>query len=263
MSNPKVLLGCPTFHGMKYCHNEYFESIRNLTYDNFDTLIVENSENDDYYNELKKEKDIILMKDPPSDKVKMKVLADSRNIIINYAIENNYDYLFSMDPDVIAPKNIIEELLSCNKDIISGVYYNYVESSGQTKFLPVAFQFISPEEFEIIKKTTQFPPSVKSSEDLRRHLTEKEIKTGEVLKIKQPSIGCTLTSRKAFKVIKHGLFDIQGVDPSITGEDAFYFNEARNAGFDLFINTKMKCDHLVKGKYIKDEDGNLVHPLFK
>ena len=33
--------------------------------------------------------------------------------------------MLMMDPDVIAPKNIIKELLKDNKDIISGLYYNY------------------------------------------------------------------------------------------------------------------------------------------
>ncbi len=44
-----------------------------------------------------------------------------------------------LDSDVIPPKNIIQELLDCNKDLVSGLYYNYFISDGETKYLPVAW----------------------------------------------------------------------------------------------------------------------------
>ena len=34
--NPKVLVGCPTYDGKKYCLKEYAEALKKLTYDNFD-----------------------------------------------------------------------------------------------------------------------------------------------------------------------------------------------------------------------------------
>jgi glycosyltransferase involved in cell wall biosynthesis len=263
MENPKVLIGAPTYKGMKYCHKEFYSRIKNLTYKNYNVLIVDNSEDDEYFKELKKEKGIKVLKDNRKEENKMQVLANSRNLIIDYALENSFDYLLTMDPDVIPPKNIIEELLNCKKDIVSGLYFNDYESSGEMKYLPVAFQFITEEQFKEILKTTKFPPFVKSHEDLRRHLTQEEVDSGKLLKVKQPSIGCTLSSKKVFGKVRHGLFQIEGVDPGITGEDAFYFHSARKAGFDLFVFTKIKCDHLVKGKYETDAEGNLVHPLFK
>jgi len=260
---PKVLIGLPTFKGMKYCHKEFYSRIKKLTYSNYDVLVVDNSKDDEYFNELKKEEGVIVMKDNRKEKYKMQVLANSRNKIIEYALENDYDYLLTMDPDVIPPENIIEELLSCEKNVVSGLYFNYYNSSGKLKYLPVAFQFITDEEFKEILKTTKFPPSVKSSEDLRRHLTQEEVDSGRLIKVKQPSIGCTLSSRKVFEKVRHGLFEIEGVDPGITGEDAFYFHSARKEGFDLYVYTKIKCEHLLEGKYEKDSEGNLVHPLFK
>ena len=51
----KILIGCPTSAHKKYCLKEYINSIKSLTYKNFDVLIVDNSENDKYFNEIKKE----------------------------------------------------------------------------------------------------------------------------------------------------------------------------------------------------------------
>ena len=46
--NPKVLVGCPTYDGKKYCLKEYAEALKKLTYANFDVLIVDNSKESGY-----------------------------------------------------------------------------------------------------------------------------------------------------------------------------------------------------------------------
>lgn len=45
-----------------------------------------------------------------------------RNMIANAVIEDNYDYLLSIDSDIILPSDTLVKLLSQNKDIISGMY---------------------------------------------------------------------------------------------------------------------------------------------
>ena len=117
--NPKVLVASPTYRGMKYCHNEFFQRIKELDYDHYDILIIDNSEDDEYFNKLKKEDKIILIKDYTNEKNKILRLVSSRNKMIEYALDNNYDYILMMDSDVIPPKNIIKELINCNKDIVS------------------------------------------------------------------------------------------------------------------------------------------------
>ena len=121
--NPKILVASPTYKGMKYCIDKFIKQIKNLTSPDYDILIVDNSEDDAFFNELKKYQ-IKVIKDN-CQKEKIHKLINSRNIIIDYALKNNYDYIFMMDCDVIPPENIIEELLKCNKDIVSGLYFNY------------------------------------------------------------------------------------------------------------------------------------------
>ena len=50
---PAILIACPTYQGMKYCINEFIQRLNQLTYPNYDILIVDNSNTLDYYNYLK------------------------------------------------------------------------------------------------------------------------------------------------------------------------------------------------------------------
>lgn len=186
-------------------------------------------------------------------------LISSRNKILEYASENGYNYVFMMDADVAAPKDIIGGLLECGKDIVSGLYFGYFNGGGGTiKLLSVAWMPITEREFEIMKQQVRFPPSVQTHEDLNRHLTQKEIDAGELLEVLYPSAGCMLISRKVFEKVRYGLLDAP--EGKAVGDDIYFFKKAKEAGFKLYCHTKYKCDHLIEGRYKKDEKGNLVHP---
>jgi DNA-binding response OmpR family regulator len=63
------------------------------------------------------------------------------------------------------------------------IVFNYFNSRQGLKILSVAWRAITPEEFEIIKKQVRFPQSVKSHEDLQRHLTQEEIDSNSLLEV--------------------------------------------------------------------------------
>lgn len=258
-SNPRVLVGSPVFDGTRYCIKAFIDKIRSLSYNNYDIFLVDNSINDDFFRELKKEKGIKVEKDYTKEAINKKRLVSSRNKILKHALDSGYDYVLMMDSDVIPPVNIIEELLSCEKNIVSGLYFNYFVSSDRLKYLPVAWQFITREEFEEMKKTTVFPPVVKSHLDLRRHLIPQEYEGNSLINVMSPSAGCMLIKKKVFERIKYGLLDVQ----ESTGDDIYFATKAREAGFKIYCYTKIKCEHLVKGKYKKDKEGNLIHPLYE
>lgn len=266
MENKRVLVASPTYKGMKYCQNEFFKAIKNLTYPLYDILIIENSEDNEYFDELKQEKDIILIKDDSAEENKMLRIISSRNKILEYVLKNNYDYVLIMDSDVIPSKNIIEELLKCNKDIVSGLYFNYfVDSKGKSNFLPVAYMPITKKEFENFRKKVNLPPAVKSHLDLRGHLTKQEVESNKLLKVLIPSAGCMLISKKVIenKKIRYGLLDTQRFGNIHTTDDVYFMTKAKEAGFDAYCYTKIKCEHLIKGKFRINARGEYEHPLYK
>ncbi|MDD5191554.1 MAG: glycosyltransferase [Candidatus Nanoarchaeia archaeon] len=261
---PKILVASPTYEGMKYCEKEFAESVTNLNYPNYDILIVDNSEKADYFNHLKETySNFNIINDNPNanEKNKMLRLVHSRNLILDYAARNNYDYILMLDSDVIAPKNIIQELLLCDKDIVSGVYYNYFIVDGKTKYMPVAWTALTEKEFETIKQKIQLPDFISSSKDLRAHLTEEEVNSNKLIEVIIPSAGCMLISRNAFEKLRYGVLDTIEQGGVKTTDDIYFSLEARKQGFKAYCNTKIKCKHLIRGKFKKE--GNLYkHPIY-
>lgn len=262
MENPKVLIAAPTYKAMEYCEKEFINSIQNLDYSNYDILILDNSRGKDYFNHLKEEfPEIKIIKDNTKEEKNLLRLISSRNKIIDYAIKQNYDYILMFDSDVIPPRNIIVELLNAKKDIISGLYYNYFKVDGQLKWLPVAWTALTQKEFEEIKSKIQLLSFIKSPEDLRVHLTNKQADSGDLIEVVIPSAGCMLISKNVFIKIKYGILDTSEQENIQTGDDIYFILNARKQGFKVYVNTKIKCKHLIKGKF-KQEKGLYKHPMY-
>ena len=259
---PKILVASPTYEGMRYCEKEFIQSITNLEYSNYDILIVDNSENDNYFYYLKETyPKLTMIRDQSNEKDKMMRLVHSRNLILGYAVKNNYDYILMMDCDVIPPKNIIQELLLCGKDITSGIYYNYFVVDGKTKYMPVAWTALTEKEFEDIKQKIQLPDFITSSEDLKAHLTQEEVSSDKLIEVIIPSAGCMLISKKVFEKVKYGVLDTSKQGGVRTTDDVYFSLEAKKHRFKAYCNTKVKCEHLIKGKFRKE--GNLYkHPIY-
>tara|TARA_Y100000310_G_scaffold343385_1_gene450766 strand:+ start:3053 stop:3853 length:801 start_codon:yes stop_codon:yes gene_type:complete len=266
MKNQKILVASPTYKGMQYCQEQFLERITNLDYDNYDVLIVDNSKDDSNFNILKQNKKIKVInviRDSSDEKNKMLKLINSRNLILNYAIKNNYDYILMMDSDVIPLKNILQELLKSNKDIVSGLYYNYFISDGKTKYLPVAWTELTNEEFNEIKQKIKLPDFVKSKEDLRARLTEQEAQSNKLIQVAIPSAGCMLISRNVFSKIKYEMINTNEMNNIKTTDDVGFILQAKKQGFKIYCNTKIKCEHLIKGKFRKNEQGINYHPIYE
>src|SRR3989344_4483785 len=121
MVAPKVLVGCPTFDGMEYAFDDYVHRVKNLVYENYDIVLVDNSSSDGYKRKLESA-GFIVLKGPLLSNVQERVVA-SRNILRQYAVDKNYDYMLMLEQDVIPPRPIIQALLRHKKPVVTGVYF--------------------------------------------------------------------------------------------------------------------------------------------
>lgn len=240
MDQPKVLVGCPTFEGFGYCLDVFLERMRELSYPNRDLLLVDNSVGDVYFERLRQSGVNVLK--APRLKSKWETVANSRNLIIDYALRNGFDFLLSLDQDVIPPKDVIEELLKCGKDVVSGLYFGVFGSGGKLKNLPVAYKGITGEEFELMRKTSGLPSFVKSHAGLKRNLTVEELGQG-VQEVKIPSNGCMLIKRVVLEN-REVRFGTMGVS-EFSGDEILFCESAKQHGFKLFVDPKVRCKHLV------------------
>lgn len=147
----------------------------------------------------------------------------SRNLIIKYFLENNYDYLLSLDQDVIPPKDVIEKLLKFQKDIISGVYYGFFLIDGVKKLRPLLYEY--------------------TEDGRKRNLNLDEVKDEKLIKVKECGAGCLLVKKDVLKKVKFGL-----LPDKTTTDDVYFCHKAREAGYEIFAYTGVKAKHLVLGR---------------
>lgn len=169
------------------------------------------------------------------DNLMLKV-ANYKNSIINYAIENNYDYLFFVDSDLILHPNLIEHLKTENKDIVSEIFWSQWHKDRPLE--PNVWLF---DEYDLVPKK------------LGENLSEKEMELRQIKflnKLRIPGLyevgglgACTLISRSAL---------IEGVNfnsiknLTIHGEDRFFCIRAAVLGIDLFVDTYYPAYHIYR-----------------
>ena len=259
---PRVLVAAPTYSGMEYCQDKFLNALKEIDHPNFEILIIDNGEDREYFKRLESVEGIRAMKLSLKGEKPMKKIIRTRNKILQIGALENFDYILMMDSDVIPPPQILKKLISHNKDIVSGVYYNIFTINGKDCVRPVAWVGVSDEEYEKVKKhlSEKEIKVIERNGGLRRFLTLEEASSGGLVKVIIPSAGCMLLSKKAFSVLKYGLLEMS--DGLRTSDDVFFSIMANKKGFEAFVDTSLVCQHLTEGKMVRKEDA-LYHPAYE
>lgn len=175
-------------------------------------------------------------------------VANYKNSIINYTIENDYDYLFFVDSDLVLYPNLIEHLKTANKDIVSEIFWS--QWYNDSPFEPNVWLF---DEYDLVPKK------------LGEKLSEKEMDIRQIKFLNQLKIpglyevgglgACTLISRAAlaegvsFKPIKN---------LTIHGEDRFFCIRATVLGIDLFVDTHYPAYHIYRERDLVGAQGYIT-----
>ena len=169
-------------------------------------------------------------------------VATYKNHIINYAIAEQYDYLFFVDSDLILHPNLIEHLKSASKDIISEIFWTNWHVDKPLE--PNVWLF---DDYDLVPKK------------FGETLTEEEMsirKDQFISKLKVPGVyevgglgACTLISRNAL-VAGVSFQPIKNL--TIVGEDRFFCIRAAVLGIGLFVDTHYPAYHIYREK---DLDG--------
>ncbi len=242
MNLPKILIACPIIDRNRYCIDKYIECLKSLTYPNKEFLLVDNSATEEFYNELKA-KGINVIRGKHFDKA-VPALVYNRNIIRSYFLARDFDYLFSLDSDVMCQPDAIEKLLAHKKELVTGVYYSATIEQGKITAKPMLFVKITDEEFSKIMQVEQYKqmPQIKK-EDLFRQLTKQEIQEPKLLEVDIAGLGAVLIKRE---VLEKTAFTFDA-DKKAT-DDFFFFEQTAKQGYKLYCDTTVKCTHLHGGR---------------
>ncbi|MAG52862.1 MAG: hypothetical protein CMH62_02770 [Nanoarchaeota archaeon] len=217
---PKILVGCPTSFHKGYALQQYVEAIKALTYENFDILLVDNSEDDVYFEKIKSLLPVI--KGPFFTSARDRIIV-SRNILRDKVLKENYDYLFSLEQDVLPPPDILEKLLKHNKQLITGIYFanNLIPDQQTKELMPLVYKLTD-------EKTLSMRP-----------LSESELWDQEnLMEVISAGLGCVLIHRDVLEKIKFRY-------EKNTFDDRWFFKDCYDKKIKVFADTSIKCKHLI------------------
>lgn len=248
MKGAKILVGCPVYSGKKYITPYWIESVKNLDYPNFDILVVDNSQTSKQFENIF-EKEGITVKKSPYLNNPFERLAKARQALNDYAIKNNYDYLLSIEQDVIVPKNLIKELLKHKKEIIGAPYIVSSHTNKKRRHIDyiISSSKLSKEHMRI------------DGVSVNEWYLTKEVEGKGLLQVKSCSLGCTLISTKILKEIPVRInLDI------LRADDSYFFQDCYDRGIPIFLDTSFlwKIFHIKRlggelqvGKELKKKNG--------
>jgi len=144
-----------------------------------------------------------------------------RNLIANWTMGHNYDYLFAVDSDISFAPDTLAKLISHDKDIVSGIYIQRIPGCHT---------------IEIMRKNAHGGVS---------HVDWNTIKGQGLVPIDGCGFGCVLVKTAVLRAIPypHFLYHSAIDHANTLSEDVHFCNQARDRGFTLWADTSIMCDH--------------------
>ncbi|WP_304340564.1 glycosyltransferase family 2 protein [Metaclostridioides mangenotii] len=244
----KVLIGSP-IHQTPDILKEFLISLKELNKSDFDIsyyFIDDNIEeiSSDYLKNFKEsEKNVTLIASNFQDNyVKnehthmwssnlVDKVANFKNEIIRYSIENNFDYLFFIDSDLIVNPRTLNQLVGDNKDIISNVFWTKWEPN--TIEMPQVWLMDS---YDMHDDSIPTDHAQQTMEFINKMRIPGVYKVG--------GLGaCTLISKKALLA---GVSFSKIYNLSFWGEDRHFCIRAASLGLELYVDTHLPAYHIYR-----------------
>lgn len=245
---PKVLVGGPISSHHEYCTERYIKSLENLDYPNYDILLIDNTDSEEFYNKIKNKINII--RAGQQFKSITRRMVHCRNLMREKTIKENYDYYFDIDQDVIVPPDSIKKLISHKKEVITGVYYNYTKEGDKIPILWAPFS--EKEQKEILENTEKvktenpglYNSLIQSNWNfikLNKQIFKEEIEGEKLIEIRACGTGCLMIHRNILEKIEFRENFEGGYDDVLFCSDVW---EKLNK--KIYCDTGVKCEHLTK-----------------
>ena len=148
-----------------------------------------------------------------------------RNLIADWMVNGPYDYLLSIDSDIIFPKDTLIKMINHDKDLISGMYRQ------------------------------RLPDKVIELYDLNQvNIPYDNVPRDQLIEIGGCGFGCVLIKKHVFQTIGYPQFEYRSAlkMADTFSEDVDFCKKAKERGFKMFADTSIKCGH--KGTHIFEVD---------
>jgi len=219
-----------------YCLEEYTQAVQSFSYPQYDICVVDNSKNEEYAKKVEA-KGLRVLKDNYRELARDRII-HSRNMLRQKVVDEGYDYLLSLEQDVIPPKDVIERLLALKQPVVSGLYFNlnnaheFPNLLPGTRELPLAYRLFAKEEATKPVKEQQL-----------RRLTKEEVQQPKKILVRMAGLGCVLIHRRVLEKIEFGYYS-----DTLHSDDRKFYDDVTTLKIPIVIDTSIKCQHLVRGR---------------
>jgi len=148
-----------------------------------------------------------------------------RNLIADWA--QYYDYLLSVDSDIVLPKDALTKMLAADKDIVSGIYIQRIPGTHT---------------IEIFEDTPGGGVD---------HISWDKLYGKPLTQVAGCGMGACLIKGKVFDKLEYPHFYYQSsIDFAHTvSEDVYFCKKARENGFEIWADPSIICDHIGQTKF--------------
>lgn len=142
-----------------------------------------------------------------------------RNLIGDWA--KRYDYLLSVDADIILPQDALVKMLAADKDIISGLYIQRIDNTHTLEVY-----MVKPDG-----GVTNIPYDL--------------IKHRGIVEIAACGMGCALIKSEIFRKLPypHFVYKSALTMAQTVSEDVYFCLKARDANFKVWADPSIRCEH--------------------
>lgn len=148
------------------------------------------------------------------------LIYDSRNKLAAKAMKDEFDYVLWLDSDMVFSPDILEKLVADDKDIVSGLYFR-----RSHPYSPVIYKDSELKDGRLVwSDYTDYPKE-------------------ELFKVAGAGFGCVLMKTDV-------IFDMAGkfgdwfTPLYSSGEDLAFCYRARELGYEIWCDSRIKCGHM-------------------
>ncbi len=143
-------------------------------------------------------------------------VSSMRNSVVEYFLKEDYSHLLFLDTDMVFPDDAIYKLLKEDKDIISGVYHS---------------------------KTN--PPKPVFYDKIDQGYKYVDNYNTDIQEVSAVGCGCLMIKKKVFERLEKPYFLETITDYVRVGEDIYFCEKAKHAGYNIYINFNVGCGHIM------------------
>lgn len=228
----KILVGSPTCEFYDYILDSWAHNVKKLTYPNYEIMLVDNSKEESFYHRIQKLG--INAKRIEYNPDNKKRITESRNVLREEVLSKDYDYLLSLEQDLLPPSDIIELLMRHNKSIVGAPYMLFT-------YLGKNIPCVMTSHYTNKEPEGLWHPDFVPEWSFKNKL----------LQVHNVGLGCVLIKREVLEKIKFRHY------PGLGHDDMIFYADCKKEGFPVYVDgTIPLIPHFQKdwdSKVVKDE----------